>query len=57
MLFIRYMMEDTGVDQYETASNLADFSASFSVLLNDNVSCNGLNFESSLMPFPLVGSC
>jgi hypothetical protein len=28
-------MEKTGGDQYQTASDLADFPASFSVLLND----------------------
>jgi hypothetical protein len=32
-------MKDETEDQYQTALNLSDFPASFSVLLNDNVSC------------------
>jgi hypothetical protein len=39
MIVIRYMMKDETEDQYQTAFNLADFPASFSVLLNDDVSC------------------
>jgi hypothetical protein len=38
------MMEDAAEDQYQTASNLADFPASFFVLLNDGVSCNLIKF-------------
>jgi hypothetical protein len=33
------MMEDKTGHQYQTALNLADFPASFFVLLNDEVSC------------------
>jgi hypothetical protein len=40
MIVIKYMKEDELEDQYQTALNLADFPASFSVLLNDNVSCD-----------------
>jgi hypothetical protein len=39
MIAIRYMMEDKTEHQYQTALNLADFPASFFVLLNDEVSC------------------
>jgi hypothetical protein len=37
-MVIGYMMEDADEDRYQTASNLADFPASFSVILNDDVS-------------------
>jgi len=40
MIIIRYMMEDKTEDQYQAALNLADFPALFSVLLNDDVSCD-----------------
>ena len=43
-MVIRYMMEDAAGDQYQTASNLAEFPASFSVLLNDDVSCDWIDF-------------
>ena len=38
------MMEDAVEDQYQTAFNLTDFPASFSVSLNDDVSCNWIEF-------------
>jgi hypothetical protein len=38
------MMEDAEEDQYQTASDLADFPASFYVLLNDDVSCDWIEF-------------
>jgi hypothetical protein len=44
MIVIRYMMEDETEDQYQTALDLADFPASFSVLLNDDVSCDWIEF-------------
>jgi hypothetical protein len=44
MIIIRYMMEDKTEDQYQIALDLADFPASFSVLLNDNVSCDWIEF-------------
>ena len=43
-MVIRYAMEDAAEDQYQTASNLADFPASFSVLLNDDVSWDWFHF-------------
>jgi hypothetical protein len=33
-------MADAAADKYQTTLDLADFPASFSVLLNDDVSCN-----------------
>jgi hypothetical protein len=48
-------MEDTEEDQYKTALDLADFPASFSVLLN-NVSSDWTEFETFLITFPVVGS-
>jgi hypothetical protein len=50
------MMEDIEEDQYKSALDLADFPASFSVLLNNNVSCDWTEFESCLIIFPVVGS-
>jgi hypothetical protein len=44
MSVIRYMMEDATEDQYQTALDLADFPASFSVWLNDDVSCDWIEF-------------
>ena len=44
IMIIRYVMEDAAEDQYQTASNLADFPALFSVLLNDDVSCDCIKF-------------
>ena len=41
---MRYMMEDVARDRYQTASNIADFPTSFSVLLNDDVSCDWIEF-------------
>jgi hypothetical protein len=38
------MMKDTAEDQYQTALNLADFPAEFSVLLNDDVGCDWIEF-------------
>ena len=51
------MTEDAAEDQYRAALDLADFPASFSVFLNDDVSCHWTNFASYLMAFPVVGSC
>ena len=50
-------MEDAEEDQYQSALDLADFPASFSVLLNNNVSCDWTEFECFLITFPVVGSC
>ena len=38
MVVIRYLMKDETENQYQIALDLANFPASFSVLLNDNVS-------------------
>ena len=45
MIVIRCMMKDETEDQYQTALNLANFPASFSVSLNDHVSCDGIEFR------------
>jgi hypothetical protein len=37
------MMENTA-DQYQTALNIADFPALFSVLLNNDVSCDNYDW-------------
>jgi hypothetical protein len=37
-------MEDSARDQYQTASHLSDFAASFSVLLNNDVSYDWIEF-------------
>jgi hypothetical protein len=37
-------MEDETEDRYQTALNLASFPASFSVLFNDDVSCDWIEF-------------
>jgi len=37
-------MEDAAENKYQTASYLADFPDSFSVLLNNNVSCDWIQF-------------
>jgi hypothetical protein len=51
------MMEDVEEDRYKSALDLADFPASFSVLLKNNVSCDLTEFEIFLIAFPVVGSC
>jgi len=56
-MVIRYIMEDAEEDQYKSALDLADFPASFSVLLKNNVSCDWTEFETFLIAFPVVGSC
>jgi hypothetical protein len=38
------MMEGATDDQYQAASNLAEFPSSFSVSLNDGVSCHWIEF-------------
>jgi hypothetical protein len=55
---VRYMMEDTAQDQYRAALHLATFPASFSVLLDRDVSCQWSTFRNALDSFfPVVGSC
>ena len=44
MIVVRYMTEDRTKDQYQIALDLADFPTSFSVLLNDDVSCDWIEF-------------
>ena len=43
-MVIGYMMDDGAEDRYQTASDFARFPASFSVLLNDDVSCGWIEF-------------
>ena len=44
MIVIRHMMRNETEDQYQMALNLADFPASFSVLLNHDVSYDWIVF-------------
>ena len=43
-MVIGYMMEDAAEEQYQTALDVAEFPPSFSVLLNDDVSCDWIDF-------------
>jgi hypothetical protein len=56
-MVVGHMVEDASEYQYSAAMELADFPASFSAFLNNEVSCHWMKLVTCLIAFLVVRSC